>query len=272
MQGPIAQVIALTIYGNSIVQGYDADIDEFFPSNSTFMFCEYVRFVDIKSNSETIYAENPVAWFKKLKEEGVFAFRLTYGPSGNRDISDRMSVGFIGGGGRWLIETIGPDGSDFWEARWKVGNQNHPEKLIWHVTYTRTASREKTIIHEGVENSRIKNELSDTLVEISRFAREHHLNDFANAFDTGYAALHAETPYTDLYHKDIAPEDFLDPEASQLLAASQAAWVFGGMGSWNDMGFDGEDQNEYERLSDKLYQLLNESCLIAANSKIKINQ
>lgn len=29
---------------------------------------------------------------------------------------------------------------------------------------------------------------------------------------------------------------------SKLIAAAQASWVFGGMGSLNDLGFDGDDQ------------------------------
>ena len=272
MQGPIAQIIALTIYGNSIFQGHFTNIEEFFPSNSTFTFCEYVRFVDVKGKEEKLYAENPILWFRKLKDEGVFAFRLIYGPSGNKDISDRMSVGFVGGGGRWLIETISPNGSDYWEARWEVGDQNHPDKLIWQVTYGRVMSGEKTFISQGLEGSKIKAELSDNLREISKFARKNELEGFAAAFDKGYVALHSENPYSHVSHKDISPENFLDLEANQLLAASQAAWVFGGMGSWNDMGFDGEDQVEYDSLSDTLYRLLNESYLMAANSKVEIDQ
>ena len=43
--------------------------------------------------------------------------------------------------------------------------------------------------------------------------------------------------------------------AAQLLGAAQSAWVFGGMGSWNDLGFEGEDQALYDRLSEELYRL-----------------
>ncbi|WDP91205.1 MAG: hypothetical protein HUN04_16485 [Desulfobacter sp.] len=272
MQGPIAQIIALTIYGNSFIQGFTSDIGPFFPENSTFTFCEYVKFVDIDNKEEKLYAKSPVDWFEKLKKEGVFAFRLVYGPSGDKDISDRMSVGFVGGGGRWLIETISPNGSDYWEARWEVGNQNHPKKLIWQVTYGRIASGEKTLIYENLDGSKIKAELSSNLVEISKFARSHDLEGFANAFDKGLSALNSDKPYSDVYHKDISPDNFLDLEATQLIAASQAAWVFGGMGSWNDLGFDGKEQDVYEKLSDDLYRLLNDSYLMAANSNLNIDQ
>ena len=114
--------------------------------------------------------------------------------------------------------------------------------------------------------------LSTNLKEISKFARKHGLDGFADAFDKGFPALHSTNPYSEIYHKDLSPNNFLDLEAYQLLAASQTAWVFGGMGSWNDMGFEGNDQIEYDRLSDDLYRLLNGSYLTAANIRVKIRQ
>ena len=55
-------------------------------------------------------------------------------------------------------------------------------------------------------------------------------------------------------------------EARQLLGAVLAGWVFGGMGSWNDLGFDGEDQEEYTELSDELFTLLNQAIAVAIDS------
>ena len=52
----------------------------------------------------------------------------------------------------------------------------------------------------------------------------------------------------------------------RLLDACQSAWVFGGMGSWNDMAFDGEVQVEYDRTSEQLFLALNEVILAAANA------
>jgi len=68
-----------------------------------------------------------------------------------------------------------------------------------------------------------------------------------------------------VYHKDLAPDHLLDLPAKQVLAACQAAWVFGGMGSWNDLGFEGEQQAEYDRISTALYDLLNTAIAAAAS-------
>jgi hypothetical protein len=40
--------------------------------------------------------------------------------------------------------------------------------------------------------------------------------------------------------------------AVQLVNAAMAADVFGGMGSWNDLGFDGPDAQEYQEVSNRL--------------------
>jgi len=69
-----------------------------------------------------------------------------------------------------------------------------------------------------------------------------------------------------VYHDDLAPDRALPLAATQILWAAQAAWVFGGMGSWNDLWFEGDDQSLYEQLSEDLYQLLNVAIVIAANT------
>jgi hypothetical protein len=82
----------------------------------------------------------------------------------------------------------------------------------------------------------------------------------------GGQCLSADDPFALVYHKDLAPHGLLSRPASQLLAACQAAWAFGGMGSWNDMSFQGAEQRRYERLSYELYALINRAICAATNS------
>ena len=60
----------------------------------------------------------------------------------------------------------------------------------------------------------------------------------------------------------------LAPTAERMLAACQKAWVFGGMGARNDMMFDGEEQHEYERFSELLFNATTFAILAAANSSL----
>jgi hypothetical protein len=111
-----------------------------------------------------------------------------------------------------------------------------------------------------------KHELDITLSRIESFATRQNLEHFAKAFREARALLSSELPLSKTYYADLAPNPALPLDAKQLLAAAQAAWVFGGMGSWNDLGFDGEDQQEYGRLSDRLFSLLIDAVCSAVNS------
>lgn len=86
MQGTIAQIVALTTHGNSILQGVPNSLSvEFQTVNSTFTFCEFVRFSEpaagLLINQEVVYAPDPHNWFEHLKKERVSALRMSYGSS-----------------------------------------------------------------------------------------------------------------------------------------------------------------------------------------------
>jgi hypothetical protein len=68
------------------------------------------------------------------------------------------------------------------------------------------------------------------------------------------------------FHEDLAPDGGLPPLAVSLLDACQSAWVFGGMGSWNDLAFQGDVQAEYDRTSERLFLALAQVIRAAANA------
>ncbi|PWE17826.1 hypothetical protein DDZ18_05575 [Marinicauda salina] len=57
-------------------------------------------------------------------------------------------------------------------------------------------------------------------------------------------------------------------ERRALLEASTMAWVFGGMGSWNDFYPSEEKAAEYERVSEALYRAIQDAQLAAVNAEI----
>ena len=282
MQGPIAQIVALVTYGNAFLSGTpQLEPSAFYPANSTFIFCEHVTFVDLKPKTggfqESAYAVDPLTWFTQLERDGVCGLRIVYRSTaghqlGDKKVSDRMLVGFVGGGGRWLIEAMKPNGSDFWEGRWEVGNRERKDRKIWRVTYGRIAKNQPTADLPAMDMLALKSQLIGNLEAIGAFARRQKMDGFAQAFDAGRAQLSSNDPFDGVHHSDLVPEKALPLAAVQLLGAAQAAWVFGGMGSWNDAGFDGEDQVLYERLSEDLYQLLNAAIVAAANAGAPSNQ
>ena len=61
------------------------------------------------------------------------------------------------------------------------------------------------------------------------------------------------------------PDDCYSLEAKQILVCADIAWVFGGMGSWNDV-VHVDDYDLYRRLTGNLYDTICKSLAAAINS------
>lgn len=94
-------------------------------------------------------------------------------------IPDRVLAGFVGGGGRWLIEAIGPRGSDYWEGRWDLGDRARADRKIWRVTYGRIAQSLVTPGASPDDLEDLKRTLDAALLEIAAYATRHKLDTFA---------------------------------------------------------------------------------------------
>jgi hypothetical protein len=219
------------------------------------------------SPRETNVAVNPDWWFSYLKEKGVVGIQMRRQPQNDPRISDRMSSGFVGGGGVWTMEGWLPKNqSELWQARWEVWNQSAPDRRIWRVTYGRIGeSTRKSFPNLKLEL--IEEQFLNALLDIYAFS-EKHRNGFTESFSNAIKTLRGGEPH--VYHKDLAPPDVLPAKAAVILNAAQSAWVFGGMGSWNDLGFDGVDGKEYVRVSDQLFQALTEVICAATNASLDI--
>jgi len=271
MNGPIAQIVALACHGNASLRGV-AKGTQFFPDNSTCQFCDRVDFVELRRGllgrrlKENCVADTPDDWFRLLREQGSTGLWLDYSASGDR-LDDRLSAGFVGGGGHWSINVFS-DTASRWLARWEVWNQDAPERRIWRVTYGRVEQGRRVQSHDSLDLGLASERLEEALGQIAPFARRRNCDGFAECFDSAHGILTASAE-CEVYHRDLAPEGVLTPAADRILAACQKAWVFGGMGSWNDMMFDGEEQDEYERVSDLLFKATTSAIVAAANSSLE---
>lgn len=272
MNGPIAQIVALTCYGNAFLAGHTND--QFFPANSTCQFCERVIFVTFDKNffgkvKETEVASTPDDWFTLMKSRRALGIRLSRTAQNNPGIPDRMSAGFVGGGGTWTMELLFPkQTSEFWIARWEVVNQKAPDKRIWRVTYGRV-SQAPTRPSPSLNLTQISTAMQASLQETRDFSAKHKLDGFTKWFDEALDTLSTKGKNRHGYHQDLAPKGFLSAEAAMVLDACQKSWVFGGMGSWNDLGFDGEDQKVYDRVSQRLFEAVNTAIGEATTSTFK---
>lgn len=270
MNGPIAQAVALTCHANARLSHRASA--SFFPQNSTCQFCRSVSFVAVEPQSggkprELPVASSPDEWFSLLEKERATGVELHHGPGQSQGAPERKLAGFVGGGGEYSLTVLGPEESTLWMARWQVGDRRAPDKRIWEVTYGRVASvRPAPLVPTDLASP--AHRLETALVDIIAFAEGHALEGFARLFRQALACLREPGAEHDVYHRDLAPAGVLPAAASALLGACQSAWVFGGMGSWNDMGFDGQDGVEYDRVSESLYAALVNAIPAAANASL----
>lgn len=268
MQGTIAQAAALAIFGNDILRGYSRE--NFWPASTVFKFCKAVRFVALSGEAtrptESPFAKDPMQWIARLRDEGTTRLHLHAIAHNDPGISDRMSVGLVGGGGRWLIETQQARGSDVWQSRWQADNKDDPDQKIWDVAYFRIDQGRPHIPLQTKSLTALRQDLMTVLSGIEAFAARQKLEHFAGTFRKATGLLSSDHPLSETYHSDLAPTPAMPLEAKQLLGAVQAAWVFGGMGTWNDLGFDGDDQRESDALSGELFLLLNQALCSAINA------
>ena len=70
------------------------------------------------------------------------------------------------------------------------------------------------------------------------------------------------------YHHDLVPPDWY-AEARRVLAAARRAWVFGGMGWWNDVSFEDDALlKDYESVSVDLYSAVVDAIAAAAGVRV----
>ncbi|MGK4569044.1 hypothetical protein [Flavobacterium sp. 3HN19-14] len=272
MTGILAQLVALTTYGNDYLKNGDNAAKLGF-ENSVFQFCNSVDFRVFRKKffwskpQEEILVSNPAKWFEFLKHNGCKHLRLFFEYSKDEKIAtDHKLAGMVGGGGTWLIEAVYETYSNFWANRWEVTTRDSPENKIWTVNYGMIFEKAETINLQP-ENLSVKEKFNDTLTEIAAFANAHQLKNWADLFERAKLVLSSDKPEENYYHDDFVPLQNYPLLSQQLLFAAGTAWVFGGMGSWNDIGFSNEEDDAlYESLSAQLYANINEAIIAAVNA------
>lgn len=264
MTGILAQIITITSFGNEYLK--NGKLTDFYPQNSTFQHCDYVDFKEMKkknifsSKKEIIVSKNPIEWFEYLKSKDCKKLRLFY-QTVKED--DHKMAGFVGGGGNWFVETIYSTHSDFWISRW-----NHDKNLTekpWQVTYGK-AIEKRPVINQQLDLIQTRENLKTCLEKITEFAYKETTENWGKIFETAKKTLESESPESDFYHNDLISWNNYDLQNRQLLMSASKAFVFGGMGSWNDMWFDKKETEEkYNELSSKLYDTMMKSITCAIN-------
>ncbi|GHU28131.1 hypothetical protein FACS1894172_11100 [Spirochaetia bacterium] len=266
MTGTIALLISIVAYGNYYLN--NPSKNDFLDTNNVLQFCNRVHFIGMNWVFKISIARSINEWLKYLKNNSVKYLKLHYQSVSE---NDRMSAGFVGGGGEWLIEAKTKNGSDFYQGKWEVTHEDDVDKKFWTVTYIRIAKKHTLNVSYPMDLNLIKKNLLFDLTKAMSFAKENDMKYFAECFENGIKCLNSNNPLQEefIYHKELIPDRYFSLGASQILACCQISWVFGGMGSWNDVSFEGKSQTLYEEISKKLFQDMNMAIVCATNSTLK---
>lgn len=271
MNGHIAMAVAIVCAGNRFLRG--GDIGEFWPDAPVFNYMKLVEFRTPPASGNDadgypLVASDPTEWFETLKPrcQGLRLHQTapTRGPGQQLDVPDRMLAGFVGGGQRWLVETAGESESELWEAFHRIGDRNDPQRRIWKCTHIRQARAGRAELDADAARLQLDGavaRLRKSLVHIETYARDEKYDSFADIFNAATDTLDAGKPMAGEEDPMAAYTGFNARQAAVFEACSRA-WVFGGMGSWNDLG-GGE---RYDRVSQSLYDSLNDCISALANS------
>ena len=191
----------------------------------------------------------------------TFQYDLYYKKNANR-CKERLSVAFAGGCDLWRLITKKENETFVWKPTWNIGDRDRADSRIWNVSYKK---EKNDILREN--NEILLNNFYNSLKEIYNFSIKEDLLCFAECFKRAMQTLDSQGNELFGYYKDLVPMCY--KEIEYILDACQSAWVFGGMGSWNDLYFkDASVCQEYEMVSENLYNSIISAIVQSVNGVV----
>lgn len=249
MNGELAQTIALIAHGNAYLHGGTArPILE--PANSTFQYVSHVKFSLLSDGHVADIAGNIADWLAWLRSRGVRRLHLRTAQH-RGPLPGHIAVSFAGGG-RWTIVADGSDGIGHWTPEWAFHSDDAARP--WTVRYVGRTAVQGTSFAPPVALDAAREDLERSLIAAEELARAISTDDWREWFEAARRQLSSESPRA-RYHDDALPRSGYSLACRQVFAAAVGAWVFGGMGSWNDIVVDDVDLNRrYEVVSASLFR------------------
>jgi hypothetical protein len=270
VQGELAQLVALAAHGSAYLTGpAEAQAPELYPSSTVFQFTNAVEFQRATWRfgvlpTRTIVAQACAPWFADLRQRGATALRLARGRSvpRNRQLPPYIEAGFSNGLDAGVVAHFSNGKRELWSGRSAVTMDQHPERRIWSVQFRGRSTRAR--LTEGPPPDAAQRRLDAALQgAIALVAGRMHFNDWERIFRGALAQLTASAPEVP-YYVDLLPSKGYGLQSRRLLAAASGAWVFGGMGTWNDVAID--DVESYRAVTAELFEGVMDAVLAATNS------
>jgi hypothetical protein len=250
MNGELAQCVVLTSFGSAYLHAPNpSQITEAIADHGTFQHVKAIQFGNATPDP------GPVAfrkWITSLKRQN--SKRLWLVESGQSSgIEPHIAEAFANADPRGiLVERV--DQGEIWLPNWHFTRGS--KWLVRYEPFPTDVRPTKLSVTSTTRQLR-------AAIEIARdFAARIDHTDWVRWFTK---ALTKFDDATDTF--DFLPPFGYPAEARRLLSAASGAWVFGGMGWWNDMSFsDSSQQQQYDTVTEQLYDAVCRGILAATNA------
>lgn len=261
MNGELAQYIALATWGTIGLRDGAAAASGLGTANDAFRFTRRLEFEGVGAAD---------AWLASLAARGVERVWLAVDPSLLAPAPDGKSTwqgrfAFVNGmNGRGGLLA----GSDMWRGRQSEAAVPGPDNRIWDVAYEAVPAPMRPMappLGDAMDR------LERALRRAADFARAHPELGHWQAVFAEAAALGRADGTEPPYSHNLFPRVGYPAASRRLAAMAHAAWVFGGMGSWNDMGFEAsQTEREFQSVTGELFSGVLFATLAAVNSPLTL--
>jgi hypothetical protein len=253
INGELAALIALCLHGNDWLASGTGRAPDLDTENSAFRYVERVHVTCPQRRmlgSRKWEADGVSEWLGFVKDSGARRLSLVVGGAQPSELPDPVAAAFANGG-RWALVDDAPT-PRLWQSHWAVHDRNRADQRIWAVQVAGSPLGQSWLARPAPTSAR--DDLRAALDAIRGFAEgDVDIADWAAWFREALRLLDVSEPVIP-YNPDLAPEG-LPLESRQMLAAAVKSWVFGGMGSWNDLAsLDPARKAEYDQRTDELYR------------------
>jgi len=261
MDGQVAQVAALVAHGSAWLAG-DREGAVRVERGSTFQYVRSVRFQrEVGQPPAPATTDDDVSgWFGRFEAWGVTALWMDPRPLAIPTFPAHVLAAFANAS-RASIVAEGRERVR-WISTWTVDRARTPtDKRIWTV---------ETIGRDDLANlgprpsiGAVTEALAERVGAARDLAQRWGETFWAGQFERALAVGSSDQPRAQ-FHDDVLPPG-AELDRRRLFAMASSAWVFGGMGSWNDIGPPAGDEGEYRAVTETLYAAVLDAVAAAVN-------